>query len=139
MTDLRSFMSPRQQLYQELAADERRWHLPDELRMGVLAGVEEAELRLEAHLVTCETCREAETLLAERALLTSDEDCRCGGECTCVKARNELFWLLEEGRTMSDEAIAHLNSCEGCRDHFLEPARMVLGREVDESAFSAQD
>ncbi len=139
MTELRPFMSLRQQIFQEMTPTERRWHLPDELRMGVLAGVEEAELRLEAHLVSCEMCREAQILLAERALLTSDEDCRCGGECSCVKARNELLWLLEEGREMTDEAITHLNTCDDCRDHLLEPARMVYGREVDESAFSAQD
>jgi predicted anti-sigma-YlaC factor YlaD len=112
-------------------------HFPDELRIGVLAGIEDQELRLEAHFLQCEVCREPGMALAEFA---DTPDARCAPQepVTCWQARNALLRYFEQGRALEPDAIAHLNTCECCRDHFLEPARALRALE-DESSISGQD
>ena len=112
-------------------------HLPDELRIGVLAGVEDQELRLEAHFLQCDVCREPGMKLAE---LADTPDCRCAPQqpVSCWEARNALLRYFEQGRALEPDAVAHLNTCECCRDHFLEPARALRALE-DESSVSGQD
>ncbi len=112
-------------------------HLPDDLRLGVLAGVEDEELRLEAHLLTCEFCREPGMTLAEFAE-TPDGRSAPQQPVACWEARNALLRFFEQGRELEPNAVAHLNVCERCRDHFLEPARAARALE-DESSISALD
>ena len=112
-------------------------HLPDELRLGVLAGSEDHELRLEAHLLTCEFCREPGMTLAEFAE-TPDGRSAPQQPVACWEARNALLRFFEQGRELEPNAVAHLNVCDCCRDHFLEPARAARALE-DESSVSAQD
>jgi len=112
-------------------------HFPDELRIGVLAGMEDHELRLQAHFLSCDVCREPGRALAEFAD-TPDGRCAPQQPVTCWEARNALFRFFEQGRALDPNAVAHLNACECCRDHFLEPARAVRALE-DESSVSAQD
>lgn len=122
----------------QLPEDERpRWHLPDALRVGVLAGDEESMLRLEAHMMCCPQNRELLVSLAEDAVWVGYDS--LGASVTCQQARNALLWYLEEHRPMGRAAVAHLNVCESCHDHLLEPARAVMSQEVDESAISALD
>ena len=112
-------------------------HFPDELRVGVLAGIEHHELRLQAHFLSCDACRELGLTLAEFAD-TPDGRCAPQQPITCWEARNALFRFFEQGRALDPNALAHLNACECCRDHFLEPARALRALE-DESSVSGQD
>ena len=112
-------------------------HFPDELRIGVLAGLEDHELRLQAHFLSCDACREPGVALAEFAD-TPDGRCAPQQPVTCWEARNVLFRFFEQRRALESHAVAHLSTCECCRDHFLEPARAVRTLE-DESAISALD
>ena len=113
-------------------------HFPDELRIGVLAGLEDQELRLEAHFLDCDVCREPEVALAEFADTPSG---RCAPQVpvSCQEARNDLFRFFDQSRALSPGAVAHLNVCECCRDHFLAPARAVRAQEVDETSIYALD
>lgn len=112
-------------------------HLPDDLRLGVLAGVEDDELRLEGHLLTCEFCREPGMTLAEFAD-TPDGRSAPQQAVACWEARNALLRFFEQGRELDPDAVTHLNVCECCRDHFLEPARAARALE-DESSVPALD
>jgi predicted anti-sigma-YlaC factor YlaD len=112
-------------------------HFPDELRIGVLAGIEDHELRLQAHFLSCDACRESGRALAEFAD-TPEGRCAPQQPMTCWQARNALFRYFEQGRALDPDALAHLNACECCRDHFLEPARAVRALE-DGSSISALD
>jgi hypothetical protein len=118
-------------------AEGAQWHIPDLIRVGVLCCNEEAELRLAAHMLSCPTCREPQITLAEAAVWVKPS--QRGRKMSCAEARNEIFHLLEEGKGMSHNAVVHLNRCEGCRDHLLEPAKLAYAHEVDDSAIAAQD
>ena len=113
-------------------------HFPDELRIAVLAGLEDQELRLEAHFLGCDVCRDPEVALAEFA---DTPQARCAPQVPvgCPEARNDLFHFFDQGRQLSTDAVAHLNACECCRDHFLAPARAVRAQEVDENSIYALD
>ena len=113
-------------------------HFPDELRIGVLAGLEDQELRLEAHFLDCDHCREPEVALAEFAE-TPEGRCAPQHPVSCLEARNALFHFFDQGRELSPDAVAHLTLCECCRDHFLAPARAVRAQEVDENSIYALD
>ena len=113
-------------------------HFPDELRIGVLAGLEDQELRLEAHFLACDHCREPEVALAEFAD-TPQGRCAPQVPVSCTEARNGLFHFFDQGRGLSSDAVAHLSICECCRDHFLAPARAVRAQEVDEDSIYALD
>jgi len=113
------------------------WHIPDLIRVGVICCCEEAELRLEAHMLSCPTCREPQIELAEEAAWVKPGE--RAAKMECAQARNDLFHLLEEGRGICHDAVVHINTCESCRDHLLEPAKVVRAHEIDPSAISAQD
>lgn len=111
-------------------------HLPETIRLGALAGLEDEELRLEAHLVMCPICREPALELTARAERDADA---CVEANDCARARNSLFRFLEQGREAPSEAIAHLRDCDPCHDLFLESARCACTWELDEDAIAAQD
>lgn len=113
-------------------------HINDSLRLGVLAQDEGAELRLEAHLMGCPLCREASISLWEN-LREAAEEAALAQPYSCPRTRNALFRHLEESRALEPAALAHLQSCIGCSDHFLEPAKAIFTAEVDEGAIAAQD
>jgi hypothetical protein len=132
-----SEQSQRKQRLSQESGEAIHWHIPDFIRVGVLCCCEEAELRLAAHMLSCPVCRELELELVEEAAWVKPGE--RGRKMSCAHARNELFHLLEEGRPMCRDAILHINHCETCRDHVLEPAKLLYAQEVDEAAISAQD
>ena len=115
-----------------------RTHIPDVLRLGVLAQDEGAELRIEGHLMACEFCRENSICLWERARDRADPPAFVQ-RYSCLQTRNDLFRHLEEGRLLAEAAVTHLRECIGCADHFLEPAKALHTLDVDEEAVAAQD
>ncbi len=114
-------------------------HIADAVRVGVLAQEEGAELRIEAHLMGCELCREISICLWERVREKTERTSLAKGSSSCLRTRNALLRHLEEGRPLPEEAVAHLRECIGCADHFLEPGKALHTLEVDEKAVSAQD
>jgi hypothetical protein len=113
-------------------------HIADDLRLGVLAQEEGAELRMEGHVMACEVCREASISLLERMREKVDPVALAQGY-SCAQTRNALFRHLEEGRPLDAAVISHLRDCIGCGDHFLESAKALHTMEVDEEAIAAQD
>ena len=113
-------------------------HIADSLRVGVLAGDEGCELRMEGHLMACEICQEPAISLWERVREKADPAAFVQ-RFSCLQTRNALFRHLEGGRPLEEAAATHLRECIGCADHFLEPAKAMHTLEVDEQAVSAQD
>jgi len=106
-------------------------HFPDALRIGVLAGIEGDELRLQAHFMHCEVCREPALRLL-RKMGSGPQLEVLKQTVPCARARNALFRYFEQGRELAPAEIDHLNSCEGCSDHFLEPAKAARHDEVED-------
>jgi hypothetical protein len=113
-------------------------HIADAVRMGVLAQDEGAEIRMEGHLMACETCGETSISLWERVREKADPAALVQ-RYSCLETRNALFRLLEEDRPLAEAAITHLRECIGCGQHFLEPGKALHTLAVDEEAVSAQD
>ena len=105
-------------------------HFPDVIRVGVLAGDEGAELRLQAHFMQCEICREPALRLV-RMLGEGAELDVLKKTVPCARARNAIFRYFEQGRELTQAEIDHLNTCESCYDHFVEPARCTRCDEED--------
>ena len=112
-------------------------HIADDLRIGVLAQEEGAELRMQGHLMACEFCREAVISLWEQVRETP-EAAVLVGRYSCAETRSALFRQLEEGRPLDAAAIAHLRECANA-DFFLESARALYTLAVDEEAIPALD
>jgi hypothetical protein len=72
----------------------------------------------------CEVCREPALQLV-RLLGECEELEKVKKEIPCARARNAIFRYFEQGRKLTQEEIDHLNTCESCRDHFVEPARCL--------------
>lgn len=105
------------------------WHIPDEVRVGVLAGAEEHERWLQAHLLRCESC--SVPILALLGKLSGAE--AAGPEVarvTCSQARNAIFHFLETGREPARE-LGHIVTCESCSEAFYEPAKARVLLELD--------
>ncbi len=105
------------------------WHIPDEVRIGVLAGLEEHEAWLQAHLMRCQTCRQPIIeLLAQvqGTMVVSDE-----GEVTCAEGRNALMHYLESGRPPPFILLQHILACDACSHTFYEPAKAAVLLEFD--------
>lgn len=113
-------------------------HIADSIRVGVLAGDEGSELRIEGHLMACEFCRETSISLWERVREKADPAALVQRH-SCLQTRNALFRHLEEGRPLDQAATTHLRECIGCADRFLEPAKALHTLEVDEGAVAALD
>ena len=113
-------------------------HIADSVKVGVLAEEEGAELLVEAHLMKCDLCREPSVSLWERVREEADPPARVQ-RYSCLRTRNAVLRHLEEGRPLEPPALAHLQECVGCFDHFLEPAKALHTLDVDEEAVSAQD
>jgi hypothetical protein len=124
------------------AADKARarpvGHIGDFLRVGVLAGQEDAEVRWEGHVMQCPQCRESALSLWER-LPEGREAIPFLKEVTCAEARNGLFRFLDQGRNLETGVLYHLLTCDGCSEHFIEPAKTLYRFEIDEESVSAQD
>lgn len=112
-------------------------HIADWLRLGVLAQEEGAELRWQAHMMECPLCHEPALSLWEEASGWGLTQAQRG--LSCLQARNEVFRYLEQGRALQVEVLGHLASCPSCAEHFLEVAKVLYRREVDEEAIAAQD
>lgn len=110
------------------------WHIPDQVRVGVLAGIEEHERWLQAHLLSCNDCRAPLIdLLGKlaKAELTRPEL----AQVTCSEARNAIFHFLETGREPALDLLRHIVTCELCAEPFYEPAkaRVVLEHDPDDT------
>ena len=96
-------------------------HIPDEIRVGVLAGAEEAEIWLQAHLLGCEACRGPISELfagVQGDTVVSDE-----GGVDCAQARTAIFNHLEDGREPAFIALQHILICDACAATIYEPAK----------------
>lgn len=104
------------------------WHIPDDVRVGVLAGADEHSLWLQGHFMRCEGCRAPLiALLNKRGAV----GIRRPAETDCATARHSLFRYLEGGPDPSDEAFAHIVACDLCDDLFFEPAQAVILLEFE--------
>jgi predicted anti-sigma-YlaC factor YlaD len=106
-----------------------QWHIPDEVRVGVLAGVEEFETWLQAHLMRCAACRKPIIdLLGEiqGTMAVSDE-----GGVECAEARNALFHYLEGDREPPFMLLQHIIICDSCSETFYEPAKATAVLEFN--------
>ncbi|HEU4759914.1 MAG TPA: hypothetical protein VFT91_08035 [Dehalococcoidia bacterium] len=123
-------MSEAEALIAGLEAQEAHsWHVPDQVRVGVLAGLEEYETWLQAHLMRCAACRGAIIDLlgqAQGSEVFSDE-----GEVACAEARNAVMHFLETGRPPALPPFQHIATCEACSQTFYEPAKAASVLEFD--------
>jgi len=116
-----------------------RTHIPDAIRLGVLAEEEGAELRIEGHIMSCPICGESCLCLWEKMRANNDPPAYVPGPA-CAPARNALLRYLEDERALPDEVLTHLQDCDGCRTHFIEPAKALNAWVLDEGdSISGQD
>jgi hypothetical protein len=106
-------------------------HFPDLMRIGVLVGEEGDELRLQAHFMQCESCREPALRLA-RQLSREPKSPTPSIQISCAQARNALFRYFEQGREPVQAELDHLNACADCCEHFLGPARCARHYEAED-------
>ena len=103
-------------------------HIPDMVRVGVIAASEEHELWLQAHLMACEGCRAP---LIAMMLRRTAVDVTRPPEISCHKARSLMFRYLEGGPPPDDATFAHITVCDLCDDLFFEPAAAVILKEYE--------
>ena len=103
-------------------------HIPDTVRVGVIACTEEHELWLQAHLMACEGCRAP---LIALMLKRTAVDVTRPPEIPCPKARGLMFRYLEGGPLPDDATFAHITACDLCDDLFFEPAEAVILKEYE--------
>ena len=103
-------------------------HIPDAVRVGVIAGSEEHELWLQGHLMGCEGCRAP---LISLILKRTAVDLSRPPEIPCAQARDCMFRYLEGGAEPDDATFAHITSCDLCDDLFFEPAQAVVLKEYE--------
>ena len=115
-----------------------RTHLPDALRIGVLAEDEGAGLRMEGHIMSCPICGESCLCLWETVRGNVDPPAYVPGP-GCAQTRNDILRYLEDDREVPEPTLAQLQDCEGCRTHFIEPAKALYALLVGEESVSAQD
>ena len=123
-------MSERNALIAGLEAQEgHSWHVPDQVRVGVLAGLEEYETWLQAHLMRCDPCRGAIIDLLSQAQET--EVFSAEGDVACAEARNAVMHYLETARPPNLVLLQHILTCEACSLTFYEPAKAAAVLEFD--------
>lgn len=103
-------------------------HIPDTVRVGVIAASEEHELRLQGHLMACEGCR---VPLVALMLRRTAVDVARPSEIPCAKARHVVLRYLEGGALPDEATFAHITCCDLCNDLFFEPAQAVIVREYE--------
>ena len=106
-------------------------HFPDTLRIGVLVGEEVDELRLQAHFMQCESCREPALRLLTQVKPGSPARTP-SAQVSCAQARNALFRYFEQERELTEPELDHLNACGACCEHFLDPARCARHHEAED-------
>ena len=104
------------------------WHIPDDVRVGVLACTDEHGLWLQGHFMRCEGCRAPLIALLHKRLAV---DITPPAPVSCAAARDALFRYLEGGDEPSNEAFAHIVACDLCDDLFFEPAQAVILLEYE--------
>ncbi len=104
------------------------WHIPDEVRVGVLACTDEHGLWLQGHFMACEGCRAPLTryMMKKRSVAIQRPP-----EVSCAYARGAMFRYLEANEEPSDAVFAHIVSCDLCDDLFFEPAQAVVLLEYE--------
>jgi hypothetical protein len=103
-------------------------HIPDMVRVGVIASTEEHELWLQAHLMSCEGCRAP---LVALMLKRTAVDVHRPPEMPCARARDVLFRYFEGGPLPDEAILAHITACDLCDDLFFEPAQAVILKEYE--------
>jgi hypothetical protein len=103
-------------------------HIPDTIRVGVIACMEEHDLWLQAHLMACEGCRAP---LIALMLKRTAVDVRRPSEMPCAKARDLMFRYFEGGSLPDEAVLAHITACDRCDDLFFEPAQAVILKEYE--------
>lgn len=103
-------------------------HIPDAVRVGVIAASDEHELWLQGHLMACEGCRAPLiALLLKRTAVALGRP----PEIPCAKARDVMCRYLEGGALPDDATFAHISSCDRCDGLFFEPAQAVILQEYE--------
>lgn len=115
-----------------------RTHISDALRIGLLAEDEGAELRIAGHIMSCPMCGESCLCLWERLQGNTDPPAYVPGP-DCCQTRNDVLRYLEDDREVPDATLTHLQDCDSCRTHFIEPAKALYALLVDEDSVAAQD
>lgn len=120
-------------IIRELGGEKASWHIPDEVRIGVLAGAEEYERWLQAHLLRCQGCCDPLIALLDK-LAGAELTGAAPAAMTCSQARNAIFHYLESGREPAFELLRHVVTCEACSEPFYEPAkaRVLLEHEPED-------
>ncbi len=103
-------------------------HIPDAVRVGVVACMDEHELWLQGHLMACEGCRAP---LIALILKRTAMDVGRPADVPCPKARDVMFRYLEGGPEPNDAAFAQITSCDLCDDLFFVPAQAVVLMEYE--------
>lgn len=103
-------------------------HIPDAVRVGVIACSDEHGLWLQGHLMACEGCRAP---LIAMLLKRTAVDMGRPPDVSCAKARDVMFRYLEGGVEPDDATFAHIASCDLCDDLFFEPAQAVVLQEYE--------
>ena len=106
-------------------------HIDDSLRVGVLSAMEEAKLHFVPHLMACQRCEERLLELVEE--LSAVERGTDIAEVACEQTRDAVLQLLDIGKRLAPEHLAHLLRCEECHDLFIEPAMNLRVLEAEET------
>ncbi len=105
------------------------WHLPDEMRIRILAGDEEAVPWFQAHLMKCAVCRDPIMRLALEIQGTAEPDAMA--QAQCVQTRAALIRYLETGVEPDMAARHHLALCPICSEPFVDAAKQRALLEFD--------
>lgn len=115
-----------------MSAERVETHIDDSIRVGVLGALEEAKLRFVPHLMDCPRCQERLLEVVDELDVLAEEDF---AELTCEQVRNAVLQLLDSGKPLIPEHLAHLRRCEDCYDLFIAPAmalRAIASEETGE-------
>lgn len=114
-----------------MTARRLKTHFDDSLRVGVLAGLEESKLRFVPHLMACQRCGERLLELVEE--VSALEKGNNAAEPACEQIRDAVLQLLDLGKPLPAQHLAHLQRCEDCYDLFVEPAKNIRVLEAEET------
>lgn len=97
------------------------WHIPDELRVGTMAGLLGYDRRFREHVLGCYRCRPSLRELYLKLSPTSNTKVtKAAGSVPCVMARKAVVIYLEEGIVPPENALAHLAVCRACTRCFWQ-------------------
>lgn len=113
-------------MQEEQATDTRiTTHFPDDLRVSVLSGAEEARYHFVPHLMQCPDCQERLADFVERLEGIAGD----AGISDCERARSAALQFLDRGKPVLGDDLTHIAGCDDCNLLFMEPALALRVRE----------